>query len=99
MRIRIIRKNSNVKRAYYRMRRFYRKRNFNYNRKIKNGYSNYRRKVYFYRKKKLNLNSENLDKDLENYFKKNEEKKDGNTDVQMVDAEKKEEKIENINKA
>ena len=46
----------------------------------------------------MNLNSENLDKDLENYFKKNEEKKDGNTDVQIVDAEKKEEKIENINK-
>ena len=89
MRSRIIRRNSNIKRPHYKIRRFYRKRSFNYNRNIKNRYSNYRRKIFFYRKNKIKLNSENLDKDLENYFKKNEEKKDENKDVQMVDVEKK----------
>ena len=73
-------------------------RSFNYSRGVYNGY--YKRKYYknrkriFYRRKIKKIDGNGLNKELDNYFEKNEPKKKEENDAEMkIEENKKEEKV------
>ena len=99
MRSRIIRRFPNSKyERDYRKRRSKRKGFSKYSRKFKDGYINLRRRRFnngkFYRKRRGKLNGEKLDKELDNYFKKNEVKENETKPTEDKMEVDKQEKVE-----
>ena len=96
MKGRMISRNRNLRRGY-KMKRNFIKRKYRFPRKYQEEYFVYNRRKFsngrkrfifrFSRKSKGNLTNEKLNKDLENYFKKNENKDKNETDVEMKKEE------------
>ena len=96
MKGRMISRNRNLRRGY-KMKRNFIKRKYRFPRKYQEEYFVYKRRKFnngrkrskflFSRKSKGNLTNEKLNKDLENYFKKNEKKYKNETDIEMKKEE------------
>lgn len=94
MRARIIRRYSNFERNNKIRRRY-----FKFSRKVKKNYNNFRKRRFnnrkYFRKNKSKLTGEQLDKDLDNYFKKEEVK---DNEVKATDDKMQVDKEENVEK-
>ena len=96
MKGRIISRRRNL-RSGYKMKRNFIKRKYRFPRKYQEEYFVYKRRKFnngkrrlkfrFSRKSKGNLTNEKLNKELDNYFKKNEKKDKNETDVEMKKEE------------
>ena len=113
MKGRMISRNRNLRKDYI-IKRNFRKRKYRFPRRYQEEYFLYKRRKFnngrkrlgfrFSRKSKGKLSNEKLNKELDNYFKKNEKKEKNEADIEMKkeednkDANPKQEEIKEIKK-